>query len=116
LFYRDGTPLSVSEIQSAAPDELRRLVAWGQGSEFQCRYPAIAAFVRDNYLRGVFIRHRSLWARTDFFSHPELTPPAHGATAYCETGLVWETRDLHCGFGMFPYFGAAAYFDAPPEC
>jgi hypothetical protein len=114
LFCRDGVPLSVGEIQTADSGDLAVLVVWGRGSEFQRRYPAIANFAERNYLRGVFVRHRSVWARTDFYSHPEMTPPAHGAMAYCETGLVWEQRDRERGFSMFPFFGDAAYFDAPP--
>jgi hypothetical protein len=114
LFCRAGVPLSVSEIQAADPDELSQLAVWGSGSEYQLRYPGMTNFSHDNYLRGVFIRHRAVWARTDFYSRPELTPPAHGATVYCETGLIWETRDQEAGFGMFPYFGGSDYFDAPP--
>jgi hypothetical protein len=113
LFCREGVPLSVSEIQALGPD-LGRFAVWGAGSEFQRRYPPILSFVNNNYLRGQFIKHRSLWARTDFFSHPELTPPAHGATAYSETNLVWEQRDREAGFGMFPYFGGSDYFEAAP--
>ena len=56
---------------------------------------------------------RYLWA-ADLLSHPEYSPPGHGSLTYCETMLVWEERDLESGFGMFPYFGDADYFDAPP--
>jgi len=114
IFWKDGVPLSVTEIQRAGSD-LSELVEWGSGSEFQRRYPHILEFIQNNFLRGLFIRHRSIWPRADFLSHPELTPPGHGSTAYCETNLVWEKRDLLRGFGMFPYFADPAYFDAPPR-
>jgi len=113
MVCREGVPLTVNEIQALGPD-IGKFVAWGPGSAYQRRYPHIMTFVRDNYVRGQFIKHRSIWARTDFYSHPELTPPGHGSTAYCETSLVWEQRDRESGFGMFPYFGTPEYFDSPP--
>jgi hypothetical protein len=51
--------------------------------------------------------------RADLLSRPEFSPPGHGATSYCETGLVWEKRDA-AGLGMFPAFAAPAYFDRAP--
>jgi hypothetical protein len=64
---------------------------------------------------ATWANHRSLWPRTDFLSHPELTPPGHGVTSYSETNLVWEIKDQDEGFGMFPYFGNQDYFNAPPS-
>ena len=58
--------------------------------------------------------HRGIWPRTDLLSHPELSPPAHGALAYCETGFVWAEAERERGFGMFPFFAEAGYFEAPP--
>jgi hypothetical protein len=72
-------------------------------------------FIRENLEKGVCFRHRSLWPRADFLSHPEWSPPGHGALVYCETGFVWETRDRERGFGMFPYFADPGYFDAAPD-
>lgn len=112
LFVREGVPLSVSEIQAAG--DLDRLVQWGPGAAYQRGAPHMETFVTDNFLKGRFIRRRSLWPRADFLSHPELSPPGHGATAYAETDLVWEARDRDQGFGMFPYFGDAEYFNAAP--
>jgi hypothetical protein len=43
-----------------------------------------------------------------------MSPPAHGSLSYCETGLVWERRELDRGFGMFPAFGDSSWFDAAP--
>jgi hypothetical protein len=113
IFFRDGEPMSLTEIQQAGTD-LSPFVRWGKGTKFQRQFPHIVQFVKEMYLTGRCFRHRSVWARTDFLSRPELTPPGHGALAYCETGLVWEKRDLQRGFGMFPYFADASYFDAPP--
>ncbi len=59
--------------------------------------------------------HRSIWPRTDFLTRPELSPPAHGATAYSEINLIWETKDLHEGLGMFPYFTDKEYFNNRPD-
>jgi hypothetical protein len=114
ILCQRGVPMSVKEIQQAG-DDLGHLVEWGPGTAVQRRSPAIADFITNNFLKGQFIRHRSAWARADFLSHPELTPPGHGSTAYCETDLIWEKGDLQDGFGMFPYFGDDAYFDVPPD-
>ena len=114
IFWKDGVPLSLTEIQQAGSD-LSRLVEWGAGAEFQRQNPRMVQWVKDSYLKGICFRHRSLWARADFLSHPELTPPGHGSVAYCETALVLEKRDLQRGFGMFPCFAGPTYFDAPPH-
>jgi transglutaminase-like putative cysteine protease len=113
IVVRGGAPLSISEIQELGGD-LRPYVEWGPGTAFQRQNPRLATWIETTYLTGVCFRHRSLWPRADFLSHPECSPPAHGATAYCEAGLVWEERDLDRGLGMFPHFAPAAYFDAPP--
>jgi hypothetical protein len=114
ILWRDGVPLSVTEIQQAGSD-LSELVRWGPGTDFQRGFPHMVEFIDDNFLKGIFIQHRSIWPRADFLSHPEFSPPGHGSVAYCETSLIWEKRDLERGLVMFPYFGDAAYFDAPPE-
>lgn len=113
LFCRDGVPMSISEIQAAGGD-LRGLASFGRGTAYQRAFPHMASFVEENLMEGLFIRRRAAWMRSDFVAHPELTPPGHGATAYCETGLIWETQDRERGFGMFPYFGGPEYFDAAP--
>jgi hypothetical protein len=114
IFRKNGLPLSVTEIQQAG-EELGRFVEWGPGIEFQRRNPLIADWMQSTYLRGRCFRQRSVWYRADLLSHPQFSPPGHGSTAYCETGLVWEKRDLSRGLGMFPYFADTAYYDAPPE-
>ena len=105
--------VSRAEIQQAG-DDLSALVQWGPGYAYQMDNPVIPSWIDRNFVTGVCFRHRSLWPRTDLLSRPELAPAWHGSTGYCETDLVWERRDLAQGFGMFPYFGEPAYFDAPP--
>lgn len=114
ILVKDGVPLPVKEIQQAGSD-LTGLIEWGPGYRFQKKNPVIADWVPRTYLDGTCFRHRGLWPRTDFLSRPEWSPPGHGTTSYCETNLVWETKALDQGFGMFPYFGGQDYFDAPPQ-
>jgi len=114
VLFKGGLPLSVEEIQQAG-GEVADLIQWGPGYQMQCENPVVRAFVQNNFSRGVCFEHRSIWPRTDFLSHPELTPSCHGSIAYCETGFVWERRDMERGFGMFPYFGDEEYFQAPPS-
>jgi hypothetical protein len=113
IVFRENVPMSVTEIQQAQGD-LTTLVRWGSGQAYQLENPVIAAWIPQNFAQGICFRHRSIWPRNDFLAHPELTPPGHGETSYSETNLVWEQKDLTEGFGMFPYFGDASYFDAPP--
>ena len=115
LFFKDGIPLSLSEIRRLGSD-LTPYVSWGKGAVFQRTFPHMAEFIRENLLKGLCFTHRSVWRRTDFLSHPEYTPPGHGSLSYCETDLVWEMGDLAAGFGMFRYFAPPAYFDrSPPD-
>jgi transglutaminase superfamily protein len=113
VFWKAGVPLSITEIQQQGPG-LGALIEWGTGTEFQCRFPHMVAFIQENLQKGLCFRHRSIWPRADFLSHPELSPPGHGAVAYCETGLVWEAHDRAHGFGMFSCFADPGYFDAAP--
>jgi transglutaminase-like putative cysteine protease len=113
VVYQQDQPLSVKEIQHLGAG-LAAETEWGAGHEFQVQNPLVAAWIPSVFDKGLCFRHRSVWPRTDFLAHPELTPPGHGETAYSETGLVWEQRDLDEGFGMFPNFGDESYFDAPP--
>lgn len=114
ILYKGGIPLSLGEIQHSG-DDLANLIQWGPGHDFQMQNPTIASWIPKNYLTGICFRHRSLWPRMDFLSHPEFSPPGHGSLAYCETSLVWEPKDLREGFDMFPYFGNLQYFDAAPS-
>ena len=113
LFQEDGVPLATPEVQGASRD-LERLVVWGSGTGYQRQFAHIREFISDNYLRGHWIKHYSIWPRADFLSHPEFSPPGHGSVAYSETGMVWRSADLQ-QFGMFPYRAEAGYFAVPPQ-
>ncbi len=114
ILLRNGQPLSIEEIQELG-DGLEPYVAWGRGTRYQRTFSHMRHFIRDNLLRGVCFRHRSVWPRTDFLSRPEQSPPGHGSVSYCETDLVWKESDLESGFGMFRFFAPADYFTAPPD-
>ncbi|MCY3713714.1 MAG: transglutaminase-like domain-containing protein [Gemmatimonadetes bacterium] len=114
ILFHGGKPLSIPEIQGLNGG-LAPYVEWGSGTRFQRTFSHMRDFIRNSLLRGVCFRHRSIWPRTDFFSHPELTPPGHGSVSYCETDLVWSEPDREAGFGMFRYFAPDAYFAAPPD-
>ena len=113
LFFKDGQPMSTSEIQAVLPN-LAEYTKFGAGTEAQRKNPRLADFLEVGYPVGQSFRHRSVWYRADLLTRPEYSPPAHGATAYCETGLVWEEGEKHL-FGMFPYFGSPDYFNAAPR-
>ncbi len=113
LFVKGGAPMSMGEVQ-AAGENLKTHIEYGRGAEYQRTFPHMVEFVRENLEKGVCFGHRSVWFRSDLLGRPEFSPPAHGSLSYCETGLVWERRDLDAGFGMFPYFGDESYFNAAP--
>ncbi len=113
LFVKGGVPMSMNEIQEVGSD-IDQHIEYGPGSEFQNTFPHMVEWQKENLEQGVCFGHRSVWFRSDLLGHPEHNPPGHGSISYCETGLVWEKRDLDAGFGMFPYFGDKNYFDAPP--
>jgi len=114
VFIQHGIPLSIDEIQMLG-DDLSAYVDWGPAARYQMTFEHIRDFIRNNLLRGVCFRHRSIWPRSDFISHPENSPPGHGSITYCESDLVWESKDLSEGFGMFRYFASPEYFTAPPD-
>jgi hypothetical protein len=115
IYLKNNSPCSVDELRSAGP-QAGKLAVFGPGNEYQRRFPHMEAFMESEIFQDAsWADHRSLWPRTDFLSHPELTPPGHGVNAYSETGLVWETKDLEQGFAMFPYFADQNYYNAPPS-
>ncbi|MBM3263837.1 MAG: transglutaminase domain-containing protein [candidate division Zixibacteria bacterium] len=114
IFQTGETPLSLREIRQLGCN-LEPHVRWGQGYFFQRTFAHMKEWIRDNYLKGLCFRYRSLWPRSDFLSHPECSPPGHGAVSYCETDLVWERGDREAGFGMFRYFADPEYFDRSPH-
>lgn len=113
VFWKAEVPLSLPEIRALGAD-IAGHIDWGPGIEYQRRNPRIGDWLEAVYLNGRCFSHRSLWPRADLLSRPDLSPPGHGSLAYCETDFVWEQTDLAAGFGMFPYFGDRAYFEAPP--
>ncbi len=113
LFVDNGEPMSVNEVQ-AARSELSKYTEFGPGTNEQRKNPRLYDFIDVGYPVGRSFKHRSVWYRSDLLTHPEYSPPAHGAMSYCETGLVWENREKDL-FGMFPYHGDPAYFDSPPS-
>ena len=113
IYWREGQPMSVREIQDVLPD-LERHIEFGPGTVEQRKNPRMVKWLADGYMEGKCFRHRAVWYRADLLTHPELSPPAHGSQSYCETGLIWEDHEKDL-FGMFPYFGAEDYFEAPPE-
>jgi hypothetical protein len=114
LFVCDGALMSMTQIQEAGAS-IGASIEWGPGTVFQRTFPHIVEFCETNLTKGVCFRHRSVWYRADLLTRPWLSPPGHGSLTYCETGLIWETRDLDRGFGMFPSFGDTNWFDHPPK-
>ena len=114
LYWKDGHPLSITEIQRQGED-VAGLIEWGQGTVFQRTFPHIVEFIEENMERGLSFRHRSLWPRADLLTHPEFSPPGHGSVSYCEADFVWETAHRDRGFGMFRYFADSDYFEAAPQ-
>jgi len=112
MVWKDSLPLSVTEIQEV-DTSLDGLFDLGPGFEMQCRQRGIDR-LPSHFMDGALYTHRSIWPRADFLSHPESSPPGHGAIAYCETDLVWQRRDLENGYGMFSYFADPTYFDRSP--
>jgi hypothetical protein len=114
IYLQRSLPVSVEELRIAG-SKAGSLAVFGPGTAFQRRFPHIESFIQGEIFQdATWADHRSIWPRTDFLSHPELTPPGHGVTAYSETNLIWEIKDRTEGFDMFPYFGNQAYFNLPP--
>jgi hypothetical protein len=109
----DDIPLSLPEVR-ALGSRMSDCIVWGEGAEYQRSFPHIVKFIEELVEHNICYQRISIWPRADFLSHPELTPPGHGALTYCETDIVWEADDIEHGFGMFRYFGDEAYFNKPP--
>ena len=114
MFWKGDEPLSLKEVQAHIGD-LSGIIRFGGGAAFQRQFTHMAKFMDSTLVTGACYTHRSIWPRADFLSRPDLSPPAHGAQAYCETDLVWESSDLTDGFGMFCSFVDPDHFDRPPH-
>lgn len=96
-------------------NDLKSHVRAGKGINSHLAFPVERKWYENILLKGSVYHGRALWPRSDFLSRPELTPPGHGATAYSELEIVWESGSADRGFGMFQLFGDDAWFDAPPD-
>ncbi len=114
-FWKDGVPLSLPEIRGEGTG-VGRLIEFGEGSAFQRQFPHMVEFVEHTLEKGVCFKHRSVWYRADLLSHPELSPPGHGALAYCETGLVWEKGDLEGGGRAVPLLRGCGLLRRAASC
>ncbi|MBI3923439.1 MAG: transglutaminase domain-containing protein [Armatimonadetes bacterium] len=111
-FVEKGRPLGAEEIYDRRAS-LRSLADYGPGVE--CQLPRLGDFLEQDVLEGKPYRLTGLWCRNDFLSRPDLTPPAHGHQAYCETGIVWRNHNVEGDeLGMFPFVAEADYFNEPP--
>jgi hypothetical protein len=113
IWFQNGVPVTVPEARALGTD-LWPYVQWGPGTEYQMKTPSVVGLRDRGVLTGLCLAQRGVWMRSDFVTHPEFSPPGHGMINYCETSFIWEVGDLKRGYGMFPYFGTAEYFAAPP--
>jgi hypothetical protein len=110
-FLRNSVPLSTAEL---AEQPALRLLGWlsrGPGF-FRLPRPTRMMF-KSAFGTGICFRHWALWPRNDFLSHPELTPPSHGAVYYCETDWLWA-KTGRASQGMFPWHVPADLLAKPP--
>ena len=113
IVFEGEMPLSVKEIQQLKGGLAAR-TRWGLGRKLQDSNPFISQWVDQVFDPGICFNSRTIWYRTDFLSHPEFSPPWHGTTAYCETGIIIEKEDLSRDLGMFPWQLESQDFDLPP--
>ena len=114
IVFEGEVPLSVKEIQQLKGGLAAR-TRWGLGRKFQDSNPFISQWVDQVFDPGICFNSRTIWYRTDFLSNPEFSPPWHGTTAYCETGIIIEKEDLSRDLGMFPWQLESQDFDLPPQ-
>lgn len=109
-FLHDGVPLSTAEVAAQPEKALLDLLSSGPG--FRRLPRAVWKPFTTAFGTGRCFRSWAVWPRNDFLSHPELTPPSHGAVFYCETDWLWSAtgRDE----GMFPWHVATDTLAAPP--
>jgi hypothetical protein len=80
------TPMSAVELY----DNRKKLPQWIAFGRSAPRHASRLGDCIDTWVKtGLTYRNVGYWRRTDFFSHPEATPSAHGSVTYCEPDLVW---------------------------
>jgi len=112
-FVRDGVPLSTEEICADQGDGLLLLIQVGSG--LARSDPGRSTALVNAFGAGGPFGQWAVWPRTDFLSHPELTPPAHGVCSYCETDWFWARREDRCDLGMFPHWVSPESLARPPH-
>lgn len=112
VFERGGMPLSLAE--AAALTEPESLACLRHGPRFRHLPEAKQRSRTAVFGTGVCFREWALWPRNDFLSHPECTPPSHGATYYAETDWRWVTDAPAAAADPFPYHVAPAAVAPPP--
>jgi len=105
--------LSLPEVH-ALGSAIKKHIVYGPGTEYQKQYEHMRLFLENGIESNTCFKYRGLWPRGDLLSNPRFSPPDHGSLNYCETDIVWESRNLHEGFGMFRYFAKDDYFSAAP--
>jgi hypothetical protein len=113
VYVKDGVPLSTAELypnRDSFPSLLVRGTAFAKLTDDpRLRF--------DESLRNPEVyKYWSAWPRNDYLSHPELTPPSHGATAYVESDWLWQRPADGYDLGMFPHvLGLEALQEPPPK-
>ena len=111
VYVGDGVPLSSAELYPNR-DQLSSLAVRGTGFENITDDPR--AGLDEAVQRPTTYTYWSVWPRNDYLSHPELTPPSHGATAYVESDWLWCRPEDGYDFGMFPYVIDLDRLQEPP--
>ena len=110
-YQQNGHVLSLWEMVQQRP-RLNEFTV--PGPSYARQESHIHDFITGTIGTGTSYRHIALWPRNDYLSHPELTPPAHGTVAYCETSWQWLDASADGPLGMFPVRRAASTLLAPP--
>ncbi len=105
-------PLAIAELY-ARREELKSLAEFGEG--FETQKTRLESFARDWCLSGEVYRLWGVWARHDWIENRQFAPPAHGATIYAETDIIWrEDETTNNELAMFPHFLAEKKLAQPP--
>lgn len=111
--FEDGErPLSGLEV-TRRRGELGRLAVLLPGAPDSLD-GTVAAWWAERRGTGAPFARYGVWPGSDFWTEPGNTPPGHGATEYCETGIVWHASCPLPEFGMFRWFAPDEYFTRGP--